>query len=69
MILIANQVPDKAQKVCFSTGRDIIFVLARLKEHTQGLKCYLEKIQSNWSKQVSIYGNAFFNLKEIANPI
>jgi hypothetical protein len=69
MTLIANQVPDKAQMVCFSTGRNTIFVLARLKEHMQGLKCYLEKIQSKWSKQVSIYGKVFFNLKEIANSL
>lgn len=69
MTLIANQVPDKAQTVCFPTGRDIIFVLARPKEHMQELKCYLEKIQSNWSKQVSIYENAFFNLKDKANSI
>jgi hypothetical protein len=67
MTLVANQVPDKAQTVCFSTGRDIIFVLARINEHMQGLNCYLEKIQLNWSKQVSVYGNAFFNLKEPAN--
>jgi hypothetical protein len=44
------------QNICISTN----------KEHMQGLNCNLEKIQSNWSKPVSVYGNAFFNLKEIA---
>jgi hypothetical protein len=48
-------------------GSDIIFVLSRLQECMQGLKCYLDKIQSKLSKQFSMYGNTFFNLKEMAS--